>query len=114
MLACYPRFVVSGYKAASFGVPSLHLSGHPFGDPLGKGKENKNALVQPQRRVAEIVLAPYTDEEATHMLRGATDSWAFLSEYERLRGEGMGVEQAITSWGTSSVRGTPGTNPWAS
>jgi hypothetical protein len=50
----------------------------------------------PKRRVAEIVLAPYTDEEATHMLRGVTDSWAFLSEYERLRGEGMGVEQAIT------------------
>jgi hypothetical protein len=50
----------------------------------------------PKRRVAEIVLAPYTDEEAEEMLRGATDSWAFLSEYERLRGEGMGVEQAIT------------------
>jgi hypothetical protein len=29
------------------------------------------------------------------MLRGATDSWAFLSEYERLREEGMGVEQAL-------------------
>jgi len=50
----------------------------------------------PTTRVAEVVLAPYTDEEATHMLRGATDSWAFLMEYERLRGEGMGVEQAIT------------------
>ncbi len=50
----------------------------------------------PNRRVAESVVAPYTDEEAEHMLRGATtDSWAFLSEYERLRGEGMGVEQAV-------------------
>jgi hypothetical protein len=49
----------------------------------------------PTTRVAEIVLVPYTDEEATHMLSGATDSWAFLSEYERLREEGMGVEQAI-------------------
>ena len=49
----------------------------------------------PNRRVAEIVLAPHTDEEAEDMLRGATDSWAFLSEYERLRGEGMGVEQAL-------------------
>ena len=49
----------------------------------------------PTTRVAESVLAPYTDEEAEEMLRGATDSWAFLSEYERLRGEGMGVEQAL-------------------
>jgi hypothetical protein len=49
----------------------------------------------PKRRVAETVVAPYTDVEAEHMLRGATDSWAFLSEYERLRGEGMGVEQAV-------------------
>jgi hypothetical protein len=49
----------------------------------------------PSTRVAESVLAPYTDEEAEHMLWGATDSWAFLSEYERLRGEGMGVEQAL-------------------
>jgi hypothetical protein len=47
------------------------------------------------RRVAESVLAPYTDEEAEDMLRGATDSWAFLMEYERLRGEEMGVEQAL-------------------
>jgi hypothetical protein len=49
----------------------------------------------PTRRVAESVLAPYTDEEAEDMLRGATDSWAFLMEYERLREEGMGVEQAL-------------------
>jgi hypothetical protein len=50
----------------------------------------------PNRRVAESVLAPYTDEEATRMLSGATDSWAFLREYERLkREEGIGVEQAI-------------------
>ena len=26
---------------------------------------------------------------------GATDSWAFLREYERLRDEGMGIEQAM-------------------
>jgi len=29
------------------------------------------------------------------MLWGATDSWAFMSEYERLRDEGMGIEQAM-------------------
>jgi len=49
----------------------------------------------PKRRVAESVVAPYTDEEAEHMLWGATDSWAFMSEYERLRDEGMGIEQAM-------------------
>ena len=49
----------------------------------------------PNRRVAEIVLAPYTDEEAEGMLRGAPDSWAFVAEYERLRDEGMGVEPAL-------------------
>ena len=32
----------------------------------------------PKRRVTETVVAPYTDEEAEHMLWGATDSWAFL------------------------------------
>jgi hypothetical protein len=49
----------------------------------------------PKRRVAEMVVAPYTDEEAEHMLWGATDSWAFLREYEGLRDEGMGIEQAM-------------------
>ena len=49
----------------------------------------------PKRRVAETVVAPYTDEEAEHMLWGAIDSWAFLREYERLRVEGMGIEQAM-------------------
>jgi hypothetical protein len=47
----------------------------------------------PNRRVAESVVAPYTDEEAEHMLWGATDSWAFLREYERLRDEGLGIEE---------------------
>jgi len=49
----------------------------------------------PKRRVPESVGAPYTDEEAEHMLRGGTDSWAFLAEYARLRREGMGIEQAM-------------------
>ena len=29
------------------------------------------------------------------MLRGDLNSGAFIAEYERLRGEGMGVEQAL-------------------
>jgi hypothetical protein len=49
----------------------------------------------PTTRVAESALAPYTDEEAEDLLRGTTDSWVFLSEYERLREEGIGVEQAL-------------------
>lgn len=49
----------------------------------------------PVRRVAESVVAPHTDEEAEHMLRGSTESWAFLTEYERLRIEGMGIEHAL-------------------
>ena len=49
----------------------------------------------PKTRVAETVGAPYNDEEANYMLGGATDSWAFVAEYERLREEGMGIEQAM-------------------
>ncbi len=39
--------------------------------------------------------APYTDEEANHMLTGGTDSWAFVAEYGHLREEGMSIEQAM-------------------
>src|SRR5215212_5861471 len=67
----------------------------PLGYPFGEGEGEKMRWYNPNRRVAESVLAPYTDEEAEDMLRGATDSWAFLMEYERLRGEGMDVEPAL-------------------
>jgi hypothetical protein len=51
----------------------------------------------PQTRTVENTPAPSTDEEALQMLRGDTNSGAFMSEYERLRSEeGMGVEQAMT------------------
>src|SRR5829696_6903844 len=56
MLAYYACFVVLGYKAASFGVPSLHLLGYPFGE----GEGEKMRWYNPTRRVAESVLAPYT------------------------------------------------------
>ena len=49
----------------------------------------------PKTRVAETVGAPYNDEEANYMLGGAADSWALVAEYERLREEGMGIEQAM-------------------
>jgi hypothetical protein len=65
----------------------------------------------PKKRVAESVLAPYTDEEAEHMLWGATDLWAFLMEYERLRGEGMGVEKALVFVGHLFSSWDPGHQP---
>jgi hypothetical protein len=43
----------------------------------------------------EDALAPSTDEEALEMLRGDVNSGAFVSEYEKLRQEGTGVEQAM-------------------
>ncbi len=43
----------------------------------------------------EDVPAPSTDEEALEMLRGDINSGAYITEYERLREEGMGVEQAL-------------------
>ncbi len=49
----------------------------------------------PKTRVAETVPGPYTDEEAEYMLGGTIDSWAFVAEYGRLRGDGMGIEQAM-------------------
>ena len=67
--------------------------------PIGEGEGEQIHWYNPKRRVAESVLAPYTDEEAEHMLWGGTDSWAFLREYERLREEGRGLEQAIVFLG---------------
>jgi hypothetical protein len=49
----------------------------------------------PKARAVEDRPAPSTDEEALEMLRGDVNSGAFMSEYERLRGEGMCVEQAM-------------------
>jgi hypothetical protein len=43
----------------------------------------------------EDVPAPSKDEEALKMLRGDTNSAAYISEYENLREEGMEVEQAL-------------------
>ncbi len=49
----------------------------------------------PKTRVAETVPAPYADEEAEYMLLGDPDSWAFVTEYGRLRDDGMDIEQAL-------------------
>ena len=64
--------------------------------PPPSGKEETDMhWYNPKSRIAESVPAPHTDEEAKYMLEGGTDSWAFVAEYERLREEGMGVEQAM-------------------
>lgn len=63
--------------------------------PLGKGKEALLHWYNPTTRVAETIPAPNTDEEAECMLGGVVDSWAFVTEYERLRDDGMGIEQAM-------------------
>ena len=49
----------------------------------------------PKIRNIEDTRAPSTDEEALEILRGDINSGAFMTEYERLREQGMGVEQAM-------------------
>ena len=63
--------------------------------PWGRGEEEFLHWYNPKTRVAETVSAPCNEEEAEHMLGGAVDSWAFVAEYGRLRGEGMPTEQAM-------------------
>jgi hypothetical protein len=61
-----------------------------------RGRERRIYLhwYNPKTMSVEDTLAPSTDEEA-EMLRGAVNSGAFMAEYDRLREEGMGVEQAM-------------------
>jgi hypothetical protein len=49
----------------------------------------------PKAMSVEDTPAPSTDEEALQMLRGDVNSGSFIAEYDRLREEGMGVEQAM-------------------
>jgi hypothetical protein len=49
----------------------------------------------PKIMEVEDVPAPSTDKEALEMLRGDINSGAYITEYERLREEGMGIEQAL-------------------
>ena len=52
-------------------------------------------MVQPENAKVEDASAPFTDEEATKHLRGHLSSEAFLTVYDRLRAEGMAIEQAL-------------------
>jgi len=49
----------------------------------------------PKTRSVEDASAPSTDQEATKRLRGNISSEAFLTVYDRLRAEGMAIEQAL-------------------
>ena len=49
----------------------------------------------PKTRSEEDVRAPVADEEALEMLRGDLNSGAFITEYARLRDDGMWVGQAL-------------------
>jgi len=49
----------------------------------------------PITRSVEDTSAPFTDEEATERLHGHLSSEAFLAVYDRLRAEGMAIEQAL-------------------
>ncbi len=49
----------------------------------------------PTTRSTETRPAPRTDEEALALLDGSLNSESFVTEYERLRDSGMGIEQAL-------------------
>jgi hypothetical protein len=49
----------------------------------------------PKTMSVEDVPAPASDEEAIQMLRDDLNSGVFITEYEKLRASGMGVEQAL-------------------
>ena len=49
----------------------------------------------PKTRSVEDTSPPSTDQEATEYLRGHLSSEAFLTVYDRLRAEGMAIEQAL-------------------
>jgi hypothetical protein len=66
---------------------------------LGRVEEDFLRWYSPKIRVAETVGVPHDDEEANYMLSGGTDSWAFVAEYQRLWGDGMGIEQAMQRLG---------------
>ena len=53
----------------------------------------------PKTRNTESRPAPLTDAEARDLLGGNLNTDAFVTEYERLRDSGMGVEQALVFTG---------------
>ena len=53
----------------------------------------------PKTRSEESRPAPQTELQAMNLLAGDPDSLVFWAEYDRLRGTGMGIEQALVHTG---------------
>ena len=53
----------------------------------------------PKTRSTESRPAPLTDSEARELLEDDLNTGSFVTEYERLRDSGMGVEQALVFTG---------------
>lgn len=53
----------------------------------------------PKTRSTEKRVTPNTDEEALNLLDGDPSSVALVMEYEKLRGAGMDIEQALVFTG---------------
>jgi hypothetical protein len=53
----------------------------------------------PKTRSTEERSTPETDEEALNLLGSDLNSEAFVLEYEKLRGAGMDIEQALVFTG---------------
>jgi hypothetical protein len=49
----------------------------------------------PKTRCTETIPAPTTDKEVLALLEGDLNTAAFVAEYERLRENGMGIDQAL-------------------
>ena len=49
----------------------------------------------PTTRCTESIPVPATDDEALTLLEGNLNTVAFVAEYERLREDGMAIEQAL-------------------
>src|SRR5215218_11397590 len=82
----------------SFGLPSCTFwctLATPFGSSQWGRARRTNVLVQPQEEGCGNRSRALHRRRGRAYALGATDSWAFLREYERLREEGMGIEQAM-------------------
>jgi hypothetical protein len=62
---------------------------------VGKGKGGFVHWYNPTTRTVEDRPTPSTDEEALEMLSSDINSGAFMAEYEKLREDGMSIEQAM-------------------
>ena len=62
-------------------------------------KEDLHVLVQPQDQKHGGEIHPKTDKESLSLLDGVLNSEAFVMEYEKRRGAGMDIAQALVFTG---------------